>query len=186
VKCQQQGCDSGARWTGVAHLECPEPGGERKRVGLNMSSVVCDAHTDKLRELILANKETITTTLWEAGGFHEPDWLAMRVELVPLDLGPPPVINFCARAGCRHMAHWRVRQLFKFKGGSRVAYSAMTNITVCNQHRADTSAADFAKGDMLKRTVDMLKRSGIKGLDVKHCEIEFVPIQGAPVFESAS
>jgi len=98
MHCHKDGCTSGARWSVKFWVDCPEPGGLRRRIGMDCTIVTCDAHQDDVKAYLLSdeNRETITTTLMEQAGTLEPDYLTARVEFLPIQREPIEVVPLIA------------------------------------------------------------------------------------------
>jgi hypothetical protein len=187
-KCHKDNCEALAEFAVRLHLRCPAPGGPAREISSDCTIRVCAKHRADVAEYVLSpqNRETIATTLMEAGA-PEPDFLSAAIEFVPIEAAPvAPVFSgpACNRAGCGQPAKWQIKQFFRRIGqrkSDRRQLECLTDMYVCDQHKADTKAGDLiARPEDYKTTRDALVRMGMRAPDMHNGRIEFVPVKVDP------
>lgn len=187
-QCHATGCDSQAEYTTRFFVDCVRPG-ERTPIRCDCTIKVCHRHRieDEVRKYILAdqNREAITVTLMDAG-HGEPDWLSAKVIFDPIGndirhvlAAPPPPVIRCDREGCSKVAHWQVFQSFRMlwqRGRGKPMIKVLTNICVCDEHKAITSPAAFKDKESESSIRAWLAMKGVSMPDFRTMEVGFAPI----------
>lgn len=189
-QCHVPGCDSEALYGTKIMLDVVAPG-VRYPIRMNCTIAVCEKHKVEanVRAYVLndKNRETIHTSLVDHG-HPEPDWLSTRILFEPkaLDhaalLATPPAMCVCD--GCKAPARWQVKQRFRMfwqKGRGDPQVEALTNITLCEAHKAQTTRHQFMDKESLSSTRAWLNSRGVSMPDLKTMEIAFVPIDGRKI-----
>lgn len=186
-QCHVTGCDTEARYSTRFVIDCVLPG-LRETVRTNSTIKVCERHRSE--ELVKGyimqpqNRETITTVLME-GGHGEPDWFSSKVLFDPLDqniinvLADPPRVVHCDRDGCKKVAHWQIYQAFRMlwqRGRGKPEIKVLTNLCVCDEHKALVRSADFKDRESESTTRAWLAMKGVSMPDFKTMEVGFAPI----------
>lgn len=187
-QCHADGCDSQAEFTTRFMVDCVRPG-QRTPVRANCTIKVCNRHrSDELvRRYILQpqNRETITVSLLDAN-YGEPDWFSAKVFFDPIDqdirhvlAAPPAAVVRCDRDGCSKVARWQIFQQFRMmwqRGRGPFQVKALSNLCVCDEHKATTFAADFRTKEAEASTRAWLNSRGVSMPDFRTMEIGFVPV----------
>lgn len=187
-QCHATGCDSQAEFTTRFMVDCVLPG-KREPVRANCTIKVCHRHKNEelVRGYILnpQNRETITVSLLDAG-HGEPDWFSAKVLFDPIEqdfrnvlAAPPPPVIRCDRDGCRKIAKWQIYQAFRMmwqRGRGKPEVRVLTNLCVCDEHKAQTFAADFKTKESEAATRAWLNAKGVSMPDFRTMEIGFLLI----------
>lgn len=191
MQCHADGCDSQAEFTTRFMLDCVRPG-QRETTRHNCSIRVCHRHKDEalVKAYILQpqNRETITVSLNEAG-HGEPDFFSAKVIFDPIEndfrhvlAAPPPAFVRCDRDGCAKPAKWQIFQAFRMlwqRGRGKHEVKVLTNLCVCDEHKALTFAADFKDKQSESTTRAWLNAKGVSMPDFRTMEIGFTPVSTA-------
>lgn len=189
-QCHHVGCDSGARWGVLLHLNCVAPG---VVVATHMKSgiEVCDTHKDDklLRDYILSNenRERITTWLMEQGGHPEPDFLTARIEFFAIErsvVHAQPAIPKpqCDRSDCADLATHQVKLAFRMRyqrGKGQPIIDYLTNRVVCGKHAMMTDKTAFRDAGDLEFIRQSFAKRGLVGADFNNVEVAFISLDGA-------
>lgn len=186
-QCHSVGCDSEALYATKLFLDVVAPG-VRYPIRMNCTIQVCEKHKDMMsvRGYLLndKNREVIHTSLVD-NGHPEPDWLTARVIFEPLSTTGDAIRaqprDGCVCDGCKKVATWQVKQRFRMfwqKGKGEPQVEALTNITLCDEHKNRTTRKEFMDKESLSTTRAWLNARGVSMPDLKTMEIAFVPIDG--------
>lgn len=184
-KCHADRCSAEARYSTKVGFMVAAPG-NKYPVRTHCSICVCEKHRDEdlVKRYLLQpqNRETITTAIME-DGHPEPDFFTLQVIFEPLDvrnaalLRSPPIK--CDRADCTKIARWQIEQLFRMiwqKGKGRPSIKVLTNLCVCDEHKALARPADLRDKKAESKTRGWLAARGVSLPDFKTMELGFVPI----------
>lgn len=187
-QCHSTGCDTQAEFTTRFVVDCVAPG-VRIPVRANCTIKVCLRHRSEelVRNYIMSpqNRETITVSLLDAG-HGEPDWFSAKVFFDPISqdirnvlANPPPPVIRCDRDGCRKVAKWQIYQAFRMiwqRGRGPHEIKVLTNLCVCDEHKALTTPAAFKDRESESSTRAWLNAIGVSMPDFKTMQVGFAPI----------
>lgn len=187
-QCHRDGCDSEATMGVKVHVLCRAPGVLPVPLAFDSTIKVCARHAVEgdVRKYLMndKNREAMITGIME-GGFPEPDLLSLRVVFEPLNVGRAPLEIAapicCDRAGCSKAAKWQIKRRFRMlwqRGKGKPLVEALTNMVVCDEHKALTRPQDFNDKAGESATRAWLAAKGVSMPDLKTAEVAFEPLDG--------
>lgn len=184
-QCHKARCDSQAVYTTKFSFDVAGPG-VRYPIRTMCSIKVCEQHKSEqdVRAYLLSdhNREQIIAAVTEQG-HPEPDFFTAKIIFERIEPEMLTILALsaviCDRDECRKSARWQVKQRFRMmwqRGKGVPQVEVLTNICVCDEHKALTRAADFLDKESKSGTLAWLNSRGVLMPDFKTMEIAFVPL----------